>query len=95
MSDGACDQLYLALRIATLEHWFEHHEPVPFIIDDVLLSFDDDRAQSALVALAQLSKKTQIVFFTHHDHLVTIAKGSILSVLDESAFLLSTDWATS
>ena len=41
MSDGACDQLYLALRIATLEHWFEHHEPVPFIIDDVLLSFDD------------------------------------------------------
>ena len=50
-------------------------------------------AEAALVALAELSKKTQIVFFTHHDHLVTIAKTAILNVLDESKFVLSTDWS--
>ncbi len=94
MSDGACDQLYLALRIATLEHWFEHHEPVPFIIDDVLLSFDDQRADAAVVALAELSKKTQIVFFTHHEHLLSIAKTAIPNVLDKSKFVVSTDWST-
>ena len=30
MSDGTCDQLYLALRIATLEHWFEKQRAAPF-----------------------------------------------------------------
>ena len=50
MSDGTHDQLYLALRLASLESWLESHEPVPFIVDDILLSFDDDRAAAALSA---------------------------------------------
>ena len=74
MSDGTCDQLYLALRIASLEHYFGSHGPVPFIVDDVLLSFDDERAAAALSVLNDLSAKTQIVFFTHHRHLVELAK---------------------
>jgi uncharacterized protein YhaN len=73
MSDGTCDQLYLALRIASLEHYFGSHGPVPFIVDDVLLSFDDERAGAALSVLNDLSAKTQIVFFTHHRHLVELA----------------------
>jgi uncharacterized protein YhaN len=74
MSDGTCDQLYLALRIASLEHYFGSHAPVPFIVDDVLLSFDDERAAAALSLLNDLSAKTQIVFFTHHRHLAELAK---------------------
>jgi uncharacterized protein YhaN len=74
MSDGTCDQLYLALRVASLEHYFVSHEPMPFIVDDVLLSFDDERAASALSVLKEMSAKTQIVFFTHHRHLVELAK---------------------
>ena len=41
MSEGTCDQLYLALRLASLESYFESHEPMPFIVDDVLVSFDN------------------------------------------------------
>jgi uncharacterized protein YhaN len=93
MSDGAGDQLFLALRIATLEHWFEHHEPVPFIVDDVLLSFDDDRALAALSALAELSRKTQIVFFTHHDHMLSMAQGALPGVLQDGEYSLCADWA--
>jgi uncharacterized protein YhaN len=74
MSDGSCDQLYLALRLATLELWLESHEPVPFIVDDVLLQFDDERATAALKVLAELSRRTQVIFFTHHQHLVQLAK---------------------
>jgi uncharacterized protein YhaN len=73
MSDGTHDQLYLALRLASLESWLTSHEPVPFIVDDILLSFDDDRATAALHALAELSRKTQVLFFTHHHHLVELA----------------------
>ena len=50
MSDGTHDQLYLALRLASLESWFESREPIPFIVDDILLSFDDERATAALRA---------------------------------------------
>jgi len=74
MSDGSCDQLYLALRLASLEAYLDTHEPMPFIVDDILLNFDNDRAVAALKALAELSRHTQVIFFTHHEHLVEIAK---------------------
>jgi uncharacterized protein YhaN len=73
MSDGSLDQLYLALRIASLEHYFTVHEPAPFIVDDVLLNFDDERAAAALSLLESLSSKAQVVFFTHHRRLVELA----------------------
>jgi uncharacterized protein YhaN len=74
MSDGTCDQLYLALRLASLETWLQHHEPLPFIVDDVLLNFDDERAIATLKTLGDLSTQTQVIFFTHHRHLVDIAE---------------------
>ncbi len=74
MSDGTCDQLYLALRLASLKSWLAVHEPVPFIVDDVLLNFDDGRAVATLKVLAELSRQTQVIFFTHHQHLVNLAQ---------------------
>ena len=77
LSDGSRDQLYLALRIASLESWLKAHEPIPLVVDDLLLSFDDDRALAALRALTELSRQTQILFFTHHRHLVEIAEANL------------------
>jgi uncharacterized protein YhaN len=74
MSEGTCDQLYLALRLASLETYLAEHEPIPLIVDDILIQFDDDRAGAALQALAELSKQTQVIFFTHHQHLVRMAR---------------------
>ncbi|MEW4529184.1 AAA family ATPase [Maioricimonas sp. JC845] len=84
MSDGTHDQLFLALRIASVENWNAHHEPMPFIVDDVLLSFDDDRARAALSVLAELSQSTQVIFFTHHQHLVDLAREAV----DDSQWFL-------
>jgi uncharacterized protein YhaN len=74
MSDGSHDQLYLALRLASLESWLQSHEPVPFVVDDILLNFDDLRATAALAALAELSRRTQVLFFTHHRHIIDLAR---------------------
>ena len=74
MSDGSHDQLYLALRLASLESWLQSHEPVPFVVDDILLNFDDIRATAALGALAELSRQTQVLFFTHHRHIIDLAR---------------------
>jgi uncharacterized protein YhaN len=73
MSDGSHDQLYLALRLASLESWLQSHEAVPFVVDDILLNFDDLRATAALGALAELSRRTQVLFFTHHRHIIDLA----------------------
>jgi len=76
MSDGTADQLYLALRLASLEQYLAHNEPLPFIVDDILLRFDDDRALATLEVLFALSQKMQVLFFTHHRHLADLIEGS-------------------
>lgn len=73
MSDGTKDQLYLALRLASLEEYFRNHPPFPLLVDDILVHFDDQRAAAALRALARLAQQTQVLFFTHHQHLVQLA----------------------
>ena len=84
MSDGARDQLYLALRLAALDRHLESHEPMPLILDDLLITFDNDRAAAVLPQLAELGRRTQIFLFTHHDHLVELCRGT----LGENAFHL-------
>jgi len=83
MSDGSADQLYLALRLSGLQDYLEKNEPVPFIIDDILIKFDDTRAIAALQVLAQISRQTQVIFFTHHTHLLRLVEKNI----DDSIFV--------
>jgi uncharacterized protein YhaN len=66
MSTGTRDQLYLALRLANLEQYLENAEPMPFVVDDILIQFDDGRARATLATLADFSAKTQVILFTHH-----------------------------
>jgi uncharacterized protein YhaN len=77
MSEGTRDQLYLALRIASLERMIETTDPLPLVLDDVLVQFDDDRAAAALRVLARLAGRMQVLFFTHHAHLVEIARRTL------------------
>ncbi|HUY36529.1 MAG TPA: AAA family ATPase [Pirellulales bacterium] len=74
MSDGTRDQLYLALRLASLENYLIEKQPIPFIVDDILIKFDNERSIATLKVLAGLSKRTQVIFFTHHQHLVELAE---------------------
>jgi uncharacterized protein YhaN len=74
MSNGTRDQLYLALRLATLQWRLKSAEPMPFIVDDILINFDDDRSRATLKAMAGLGEKIQVILFTHHLRLVEIAR---------------------
>ena len=77
MSDGSLDQLYLALRIAALEHYFEQAEPLPFVADDLFINFDNERAAAGFQVLGQLAERCQVLFFTHHEHLVDLAASAL------------------
>lgn len=74
LSEGTRDQLFLALRLAGIEQHLQNREPVPLIIDDVLMTFDDERCSATLRCLAELAQKTQVLLFTHHQHVVDLAQ---------------------
>jgi uncharacterized protein YhaN len=77
LSTGTADQLYLALRIAAVEDFLDHGTALPFVADDLFINFDDDRAAAGFEVLSELAKKTQVLFFTHHQHLLNVANKAI------------------
>lgn len=77
MSTGTADQLYLALRVSSIEDYLERADALPFVADDLFINFDDDRAAAGFRLLRQLAEKTQVLFFTHHQHLVDIAGATL------------------
>jgi len=74
MSEGSRDQLYLALRLAALELQLDQGIVVPLIADDLFINFDDARTAAGFRVLGELSRRTQIIFLTHHDHLIPLAR---------------------
>ncbi|MBL0719750.1 AAA family ATPase [Piscinibacter sp. Jin2] len=74
LSEGTRDQLYLALRLAALELHLQKAKPLPFIADDLFINFDDERSTAGLEALRELSTRTQVLFLSHHDHLLPRVK---------------------
>jgi chromosome segregation protein len=75
LSEGTRDQLYLALRLAAIEAHAASADPLPFVADDLLVNFDDRRAEAALHTLARFCRVTQVILFTHHAHIAEMAAG--------------------
>lgn len=77
MSEGTGDQLVLALRLAALELRCAAQPAMPLVLDDVLVTSDDDRAANSLRALAKFAEGTQVLIFTRHRHLLDVARATL------------------
>ena len=64
LSQGAADQLYLALRLALCELVLPADKAAPLVLDDALTSFDDARMAAALELLVQTAQTRQVLLFT-------------------------------
>ena len=80
MSTGTRGQLYLALRVAGHADFIDRFGPLPFVTDDILETFDDTRAAATLSLTAEMGRKGQAILFTHHRHLVDMARDRIPDV---------------
>ncbi len=67
LSQGARDQLYLALRLAVCELVLPERLSCPIILDDALAAFDQARMERALDLLKSMAEKRQVLLFTCHD----------------------------
>jgi uncharacterized protein YhaN len=89
LSTGRRDQLFLALRLAAIEGHLDNGEPLPVIVDDIMIQFDDEAAAATFKVLADLSQRTQVLFLTHHEHLLEVAEASIGSGAYQAHHLLT------
>lgn len=67
LSRGTLEQLYLALRLAAIEEFEQHSEPMPFIVDDLLVNFDDERRAATSEVLVEFAKDRQVLVLTCHE----------------------------
>ncbi len=80
LSEGARDQLFLSLRLALIER--RAGEPLPFVGDDILASFDDERTKRMLRLLIDFGAKSQTIVFTHHNHVAELARAAGADVVE-------------
>ncbi|MGI8999922.1 MAG: AAA family ATPase [Candidatus Limnocylindria bacterium] len=72
LSRGTAEQLYLALRFGLIEEFAQHAEPLPVVMDDILVNFDAKRATRAVDAIMDLAERHQVLFFTCHEPMVRL-----------------------
>ncbi|MFP3920870.1 MAG: hypothetical protein ACLFU3_04095, partial [Dichotomicrobium sp.] len=77
MSDATRDQLYLALRLAGYREFAGTREPLPFIGDDIMQSFDEDRTRASFEMLADAARLGQVIYLTHHAHVCELARQAV------------------
>jgi uncharacterized protein YhaN len=83
LSDGGRALMYLALRIAFAQKDAERRGiALPLICDDPLVHFDDERSESAIALLAEVSQAHQVLLFTCERRTRDIAKSLGARVLE-------------
>jgi len=60
--------MYLAIRLAIVDHLDDGRDPLPLFLDEVFVNWDQERRRGALDVLAQMAERRQIFFFTCHPH---------------------------
>lgn len=60
--------------MAGYREFAKSRHPLPFVLDDVLETFDDTRAEASLKLLADMAMTGQVIYLTHHRHLCAIAQ---------------------
>jgi uncharacterized protein YhaN len=69
LSRGTREQLYLAMRLGLIVEYEQRAEPLPIILDDVLVNFDDRRGEETVAALVEFARTRQILVMTCHKHI--------------------------
>ncbi|TWT30104.1 AAA family ATPase [Blastopirellula retiformator] len=80
LSTGTREQLYLSIRLAYIESYASGSEPLPVVMDDILVNFDDERQRRTLAVLHDFDPRVQILFLTCHQTMVEKAQGISSSI---------------
>lgn len=71
-SAGLADQVYLAVRLGLAREFGRHAEPLPLILDDVLVKFDPRRRRGAARVILACAREQQVLVFSSHPEFAAI-----------------------
>jgi uncharacterized protein YhaN len=66
MSRGTLEQLYLSMRFGLIDEYESRSEPLPAVLDDVFVNFDDERDERLIEVLNQFGQQRQVIVLTCH-----------------------------
>jgi uncharacterized protein YhaN len=69
VSTGTREQVYLALRLAVLDHLDRGGERMPFFMDETVVNWDPERRARTFGLLSDVARRRQVFFFTCHDRM--------------------------
>ncbi len=67
LSRGTREQLYLAIRLGLIEEYETRSEPLPVLMDDVWVNFDDARRERFVEVLAEFAESRQVLVLSCHE----------------------------
>jgi uncharacterized protein YhaN len=68
--------VYLSLRLASIAGR-SGLNALPLICDGLLITADDNRALAMFQVLATAAASSQVILFSHHEHIIDIARQAI------------------
>jgi uncharacterized protein YhaN len=74
LSRGAAEQLYLCLRLGLAEEFSRRAEPMPLVMDDVLVNFDPVRRRATARLLLEFAERQQVLLFTCHPEIEALLR---------------------
>jgi len=72
LSSATREQLYFALRLGLIREFCRKQEPLPVVLDDVFVNFDQARQRAAVKAVLNLSRENQVIVFTCHSETIRL-----------------------
>jgi len=72
LSRGTAEQLYLSLRFGFIREFSKRSNPLPIIMDEILVNFDLSRAKATVKGICELSREHQVLFFTCHPEIAAL-----------------------
>ena len=75
MSRGTREQLYLAMRFGLIDEYETRSEPLPAVMDDIFVNFDDERDERFTKILSKFGEQRQVIILTCHQRSLEAYKG--------------------
>lgn len=82
LSRGTKEQLLISLRLGFIEEYEKTAEPLPLIVDEVLVNFDPLRAKRTANILHEFAENRQILIFTCHTITKEYFKGLPVNIIE-------------
>ena len=80
LSRGTKEQLLISLRLGFIEEYERASEPLPVIVDEVLVNFDPERALRTAAILEEFAAGRQVLLFTCHPETEKLFSGKITRI---------------